>query len=186
MSEEINETIDKLLKATSFAAEKHKNQRRKGTQGEPYINHPIAVARLLTEIGQEYDLDVIQAAILHDTIEDTETTADELIKHFGKEVTGYVLEMTDDKSLPKPERKRLQVENAPHKSYGARHIKICDKICNITDVTNNPPGHWDLQRRKEYLDWAKQVVDALGEVNEDLGSLFIERYNRGKVLLNAD
>jgi len=178
--------IDKILNAVAFAAEKHKSQRRKGTVAAPYINHPIAVAKLVTGVGKEYDINVIQGAILHDTIEDTETTAEELLGLFGYEVTDYVVEMTDDKSLPKSERKRLQVVNAPHKSQGAKLIKICDKICNITDVTNDPPTHWNLQRRKEYLDWAKQVVDALGEVNEDLGSLFIERYNRGKVLLNAD
>ena len=181
-----NSNIDKILNAVYFAAEKHKSQSRKGTVAAPYINHPIAVAKLVTGVGMEYDINVIQGALLHDTIEDTETTTEELLDVFGKEVTDYVVEMTDDKSLPKSERKRLQVVNAPHKSQGAKLIKICDKICNITDVTNDPPTHWNLQRRKEYLDWAKQVVDALGEVNEDLGSLFIERYNRGKVLLNAD
>lgn len=175
---------DKLLNAIWFAAEKHKNQRRKGVEGTPYINHPITVAKLLTDVGLVYDADIIQAAILHDTIEDTETTAEELLEHFGKEVTNYVVEMTDDKTLPKPERKRLQVENASHKSYGARHIKICDKICNITDVTNNPPGHWDLQRRKEYLDWAEKVVTALDEVNPNLKQLFEQRLNEGRKKLN--
>ena len=181
-----NSNIDKILNAVAFAAEKHKSQRRKGTVAAPYINHPIAVAKLVTGVGKEYDINVIQGAILHDTIEDTETTAEELLGLFGYEVTDYVVEMTDDKSLPKSERKRLQVVNAPHKSQGAKLIKICDKICNITDVTNDPPTHWNLQRRNEYLEWAKHVVDALGEVNKDLKSLFIERYNRGKFLLEAN
>jgi guanosine-3',5'-bis(diphosphate) 3'-pyrophosphohydrolase len=181
-----NSNIDKILNAVAFAAEKHKSQRRKGTVAAPYINHPIAVAKLVTGVGKEYDISVIQGAILHDTIEDTETTAEELLGLFGKEVTDYVVEMTDDKSIPKSERKRLQVVNAPHKSHGAKLIKICDKISNITDVTNDPPTHWNLQRRNEYLEWAKHVVDALGKVNKDLESLFIERYNRGKFLLEAN
>lgn len=183
---ENNLNIDKILNAVDFAAEKHKSQSRKGTVAAPYVNHPIAVAKLVTGVGKEYDINVIQGALLHDTIEDTETTAEELLGLFGEEVTDYVVEMTDDKSLLKSERKRLQVVNAPHKSKGAKLIKICDKICNITDVMNDPPTHWNLQRRNEYLDWAKHVVDALGEVNRNLKSLFIERYNRGKLLLNAN
>lgn len=185
VKEEMNSNIDKILNAASFAAEKHKSQRRKGTESAPYINHPIAVAKLITDIGKEYDIDIIQAAILHDTIEDTETNSEELIGIFGEKVTAYVVEMTDDKSIPKSERKRLQILNAPHKSPGAKLIKICDKICNITDVTNDPPTHWDLNRRNEYLEWAKQVVDALGEVNSNLKSLFNEKYQKGKILLNA-
>lgn len=185
VKEEMNSNVDKILNAVSFAAEKHKSQRRKGTESAPYINHPIAVAKLITNIGKVYDLDVIQAAILHDTIEDTETTQEELIGLFGKDVTAYVIEMTDDKTIPKSDRKRLQILNAPHKSPGAKLIKICDKICNITDVTNDPPTHWDLNRRNEYLEWAKLVVDALGEVNPILKSLFNERYQKGKILINA-
>lgn len=133
--------IDKLQEAISFAAIKHKDQRRKGANAEPYINHPLAVAKLLTVVANVYDIDILQAAILHDTIEDTETTREELFMKFGKEVTEYVIEMTDDKSLPKAERKRLQIVNAPHKSKGAKLIKLCDKICNVTDIMNNPPTH---------------------------------------------
>lgn len=167
--------IDKLLEAISFAAYKHRDQRRKGANAEPYINHPIAVAKLLTDIAVVYDLDILQAAILHDTIEDTETTQEELFMKFGKEVTDYVIEMTDDKSLPKAERKRLQIVNAPHKSKGAKLIKLCDKICNVTDIMNNPPTHWNEQRRKEYYDWAEQVVTALDCENSDLVRLFEKR-----------
>lgn len=164
--------IDKLLEAISFAATKHKDQRRKGVNAVPYINHPIAVAKLLTDVAIVYDLDILQAAILHDTIEDTETTREELLLQFGKEVTDYVIEMTDDKSLPKAERKRLQVVNAPNKSKGAKLIKLCDKICNITDVMNDPPTHWNLERRKEYYNWAEQVVKALDCDNISVVKLF--------------
>lgn len=172
--------IDKLLEAISFAATKHKDQRRKGANAEPYINHPIAVAKLITDVGIVYDVDILQAAILHDTIEDTETTQEELLRSFGKAVTDYVIEMTDDKSLPKAERKLLQIVNAPHKSKGAKLIKLCDKICNVTDIMNNPPTHWSLERRKEYYDWAEQVVTALDCENSVLVRLFENRFGEAR------
>jgi len=175
-----------LFAAIRFAAEKHENQRRKNIESTPYVNHPLEVARLLIDVGKVYDLDIIKGAILHDTIEDTETTAEELIQHFGKEVTDYVIEMSDDKSLPKQERKRLQIENAPHKSRGAKLIKICDKICNITDVTHNPPSHWDFQRRKEYLVWAEAVVARLRGTNAKLEELFDVKLREGRKILNGD
>lgn len=177
--------IDKLLEAISFAATKHKDQRRKGANAEPYINHPIAVAKLLTDVAIVYDVDILQAAILHDTIEDTETTQEELLKKFGKTVTDYVIEMTDDKSLPKAERKRLQIVNAPHKSKAAKLIKLCDKICNITDVMNNPPTHWNIERRKEYYDWAGQVVQALDCDNSSLVGFFEIRVEEAREKLGV-
>ena len=174
-----------LFAALKFAAEKHKDQRRKNVEATPYINHPLEVARLLIDVGRVYDLDIIKGAILHDTIEDTETTEQELEQHFGREVTDYVIEMSDDKSLPKEERKKLQILNSPHKSLGAKQIKICDKICNITDVTLNPPGHWELQRRKEYLDWAEAVVAGLRGINKELETLFDNRLKEGRAILYA-
>ena len=172
--------IDKLLEAINFAAYKHKDQRRKGVNAEPYINHPLAVAKLLTDVAIVYDLDILQAAILHDTIEDTETSREELLMKFGKAVTDYVIELTDDKSLPKAERKQLQIVNAPHKSKGAKLIKLCDKICNITDVMNEPPTHWNIDRRKEYFDWAEQVVKALDCDNFSLNRLFEKRISEAR------
>ena len=172
--------IDKLLEAISFAATKHKDQRRKGANAEPYINHPLAVAKLLTDVDIVYDVDILQAAILHDTIEDTETTKEELFMKFGTEVTDYVIEMTDDKSLPKAERKRLQIINAPHKSKGAKLIKLCDKICNVTDIMNNPPTHWNEERRIEYYNWAEQVVKALDCENSVLVRLFEKRVGEAR------
>lgn len=177
--------IDKLLEAISFAATKHKDQRRKGANAEPYINHPIAVAKLLTDVAIVYDVDILQAAILHDTIEDTETTQEELLKKFGKTVTDYVIEMTDDKSLLKAERKRLQIVNAPKKSKGAKQIKLCDKICNITDVMNNPPTHWNIERRKEYFDWAERVIRALDCDNYNLVRLFEKRIGEAREKLRV-
>ena len=164
--------LNKLLQAASFAAQKHTNQKRKGSNQEPYINHPLEVANLLANVGNVDDLDVLIAAILHDTIEDTGVTKDELAGLFGETVSGYVAEVTDDKSLPKAERKRLQIEPAPHLSHGAKLVKLVYKISNITDVTNNPPADWDLKRRQEYVDWGVAVVAGLRGANAELESYF--------------
>lgn len=183
----INENdLKQLINAIDFAAIKHRFQKRKDPEATPYVNHPIKVARLLIEEGNVYDIDILMGAILHDTIEDTETTKEELIDNFGDKVTAYVVEMTDNKSIPKADRKRLQIENAPHKSPGAKLIKICDKICNVTDVVNNPPSWWELQRKKDYLEWAEKVVNALGDVHPKLYKIFNEKLSEGREILNAD
>ena len=162
-----------ILKAASFAADKHRTQLRKGEEATPYINHPIEVARILAEEGGVDDPEVIAAALLHDTIEDTETTADELRSLFGERVTAMVLEVTDDKSIKeKTERKRLQIVNAPHKSPGAALVKLADKTSNVRDVGARPAVGWSEQRRLEYLGWAKQVVDALPVANHPLKDAF--------------
>lgn len=179
-----NNELGLIFKTLDFAADKHKNQRRKGVDGTPYINHPIKVAKLLVETGKVTDLNIILAALLHDTVEDTETTETELINNFGKEITSYVIEMTDDKSLDKKLRKELQIKNALFKSKGAKLIKICDKICNIKDVIDNPPQWWDNNRRNIYLDWAEKVVDALGEVHPELQKTFFDKLAEGRKLLN--
>src|SRR5438270_4697478 len=128
-----------LLKALAFAAHKHRDQRRKDARASPYINHPIALANVLRNEGNIADPLVICAALLHDTIEDTETTPEELEREFGKRVRDVVLEVTDDKLLPKKERKRLQIEHAPHLSRAAKLVKLADKICNLRDVADSPP-----------------------------------------------
>ena len=153
--------MNRLLQAIAFAADKHRDQRRKDANASPYINHPIALANVLANEGGVYDEAVLIAAILHDTIEDTETTAEELRSHFGEQVTAIVLEVTDDKSLPKAERKRLQVEHAPHISREAQLVKLADKICNLRDIATSPPAKWPLARRQAYFDWAREVIDGL-------------------------
>ena len=147
-----------LLSALAFAARKHSAQRRKDDAATPYVNHPIAVAELLARVGRVSDPAALQAALLHDTLEDTETTVQELDAHFGPEVRALVQEMTDDKSLPKEERKRLQVEHAPHLSIRAKQIKLADKICNVGDITPSQPADWPLQRKRDYLDWSGRVA----------------------------
>ena len=153
------EVVAGLMQATLFAAEKHRGQRRKDAGRTPYINHPIMVTNLLSNVGRIADLETLQAGMLHDTIEDTDTTADELEVHFGFEVRSLVLELTDDKDLEKAERKRLQIEHAPHMTPRAKCIKIADKIANLTDLRNAPPATWPEERMQQYVVWSRQVVD---------------------------
>jgi GTP diphosphokinase / guanosine-3',5'-bis(diphosphate) 3'-diphosphatase len=163
-----------LLRAVSFAADKHRDQRRKGVEASPYINHPIEVAELISRVGEVDDLAVLMAAILHDTVEDTETTLDDIESLFGAEVRDLVAEVTDDKSLPKAERKRLQVAHTPHISDRAKLIKIADKTCNVRDIAHSPPPDWNAKRRSEYLDWAGRVVAGCRGVNPKLERYFDE------------
>ena len=156
-----NEPIRAILSAALFAAEKHAGQRRKGDAAEPYVNHLLEVADLIARALPEPDTDLIIAALLHDSIEDAGVTAQDLALRFGADVADLVSEVTDDKSLPKQERKRLQVENAPKKSVRAQTIKLADKISNLRSMLSSPPAGWDLERRKEYFTWAKRVVDGL-------------------------
>lgn len=163
-----------LLSAVEFAAEKHRSQRRKGADASPYINHPIGVASMIANVGGVGDMTFLIAAILHDTIEDTMTTPEELEALFGREVLGIVLEVTDDKRLPKLERKRLQVEHAPHLSIAAKLVKLADKTSNVREISENPPHDWSMERRQEYLAWAEKVVDGCRGTNEALESRFDE------------
>lgn len=156
-----------FLQALRFAAQKHQDQRRKGTSQTPYIQHPIAVAQILWLAGVR-DTPTLVAALLHDTIEDTATPPEEIRALFGADVLGLVLEVTDDKRLPKAERKRLQVVNAPHKSLRARQIKLADKINNLDEISHDPPADWTLERRRAYLDWTKAVIDGLRGPNPNL------------------
>lgn len=162
-----------ILGAASFAAEKHSAQRRKDPDASPYINHPLAVANVLVQQGVT-DVVSIQAALLHDTVEDTNTTREELLNAFGPEVTAVVLEVTDDKSLPFAERKRRQIEHAAELSERAKLVKLGDKICNARDVAFNPPVAWSLERRRAYIEWTRQVVDGCRGVNQGLERLFDE------------
>jgi guanosine-3',5'-bis(diphosphate) 3'-pyrophosphohydrolase len=157
--------MNRLLQATYFAAEKHSIQRRKNTAASPYINHPVEVAFHLSSVGKVEEEDILIAALLHDTIEDTETTREEIVAVFGESVASLVSECTDDKSLPKMERKRLQIVNAPKKSAGAKKIKIADKTCNLRSILSDPPTDWSPQRQLEYFQWAEKVIAGLLGVN---------------------
>lgn len=164
--------LERVFRALAFAADKHRDQRRKDEEASPYINHPIALARILVEVGHVVDVETLCAAILHDTIEDTDTTADELEQHFGKTISDIVQEVTDDGTLRKAERKHAQVVHAPHKSYKAKLVKLADKISNLTDISRSHPVGWTHERVVEYFDWAHAVVDGLRGVNPALEEEF--------------
>jgi guanosine-3',5'-bis(diphosphate) 3'-pyrophosphohydrolase len=164
--------VEKLLAAADYAAKKHRSQRRKGADADPYINHPLQVAAFLADVGGITDVEILTAALLHDVVEDTGTTPEEIEEIFGARVRGLVMEVTDDKSLPKAERKLKQIEHAPHLSDGAKQIKIADKFSNITDVINHPPHNWSDERRAEYIKWGKDVFAGLKGVNEKLDKAF--------------
>jgi GTP diphosphokinase / guanosine-3',5'-bis(diphosphate) 3'-diphosphatase len=167
-----------LISAIAFAAEKHRNQRRKDAEASPYINHPIALADVLANEGHVTDTNVLCAAILHDTIEDTETTAVELEARFGPKIASIVLEVTDDKSLDKQVRKQLQVEHAAHASPEARLVKLADKICNLRDILSSPPAGWAAERKREYFDWAAQVIGNIRGTHPALEATFDELHAR--------
>jgi len=168
MPDYFDESTGILLKAIEFSASKHRDQRRKDQPRSPYINHPIRVAQILWEIGGVRDVATLVAAILHDTIEDTETSTDEIRGHFGEEILSLVLEVTDDKSLPKQARKRLQIEHAPRISQKAKLVKLADKICNLDDLLTSPPQRWSFERKRRYLLWTEQVVAGLRGANAAL------------------
>ena len=170
-----------LFRALAFSAEKHTKQRRKDIDKTPYINHPISLANILAQ-RWVIDENVLCAAILHDTIEDTETTVDELQEHFGEKITFIVLEVTDDKRLEKSVRKQKQVEHAATISHEAKLVKLADKIANITDIINTPPADWSSDRKKEYFEWAKAVVDNLRGAHQGLEKDFDELINKAKIV----
>ncbi|HAF41792.1 MAG TPA: phosphohydrolase [Sphingobium sp.] len=168
-----------ILDAAAFAARKHRQQRRKDAEASPYINHPLALADILAREGGIDDARTIAAALLHDTIEDTETTVEELEARFGKRVAAIVFEVTDDKSLPKDERKRLQINKAASKSREAKLVKLADKISNLRDLISTPPADWRDARKMEYFQWANEVVSGLRGVNASLEAAFDEVYALG-------
>jgi len=160
------------VKAVAFASDKHRNQRRKDADASPYINHPIALANILANEGGITEVAVLCAAVLHDTIEDTQTTDAELRQIFGEAITSIVLEVTDDKNLDKATRKQKQIEHAPHISREAKLVKLADKISNLRDILSSPPADWPAERKKDYFDWASKVVDGVRGVHPELETVF--------------
>ncbi len=181
----MNTHILQVTQAMDFAANAHAHQRRKGSQSEPYVNHVTDVARILAEATGGEDIVLIIAALLHDTIEDQEVSHEQISGLFGIEVADLVQEVTDNMSIRKLERKLLQVANASRKSPRAKMLRIADKISNLNSILNDPPTHWDLNRKREYFEWAKQVVDGCRGVNAKLEALFDGTYQRRHELLES-
>jgi guanosine-3',5'-bis(diphosphate) 3'-pyrophosphohydrolase len=167
-----------VLEAAVFAAERHRGQVRKGADAAPYVNHPLEVARVLCEEGGVTDPELIAAALLHDTIEDTPTVYDDLAERFGERVAKLVAQLTDDKRLPKQKRKREQVRHARHISRDAKRIKLADKLCNLREVLASPPANWGKARRLAYFTWSRKVVNRMRGVNRPLERAFDAAYAR--------
>jgi (p)ppGpp synthase/HD superfamily hydrolase len=175
-----------FARALDFAARKHVHQRRKGESAEPYINHLAEVARLLAAAPENNNAAVTVAGLLHDTLEDTDTSYAELAAEFGAEIASLVREVTDNKALPKEARKKHQEDHARHASDGAKMIKIADKTSNLHSIVNSPPRGWDLARKKEYFDWAKRVVEGCRGVSDYLEDEFDRAWSVGAKAFGLD
>lgn len=170
-----------MLEALAFSAERHRHQKRKGHLASPYINHPIDVALIIVRDGGVATAPVLTAALLHDTIEDTDTTVEELASRFGREVASIVSEVSDDPSLAKPEQRRRQEQTASSLSYGARLIRIADKTANVRDLVDDPPSTWGVRLRRDYLEWTRRVVDRIRGTNEGLERAYDAAYERARL-----
>ena len=175
-----------ITRAMEFAAHKHTDQKRKGARAEPYVNHVVEVAWLLADATTGQDPALVAAGLLHDTIEDQGVTFEELKQEFGTDVAGLVAEVTDNKSLEKTERKRRQVETAASKSPRARLIEIADKTSNLRSILASPPMDWSTQRKREYFEWAAQVIAGCRGVNAQLEELFDRAYAEGMAMFKTN
>jgi (p)ppGpp synthase/HD superfamily hydrolase len=174
----------RLMDAALTAARWHSSQRRKGRTAEPYINHLLDVASLVSQATGGKDADLIIAALLHDAIEDQGITRADIAERFGDDVALLVEEVTDDKSLPKATRKRLQVENAPHKSGRAQLLKLADKISNVTAMGKDPPPDWPIERQREYIQWGRDVVAGMRGASPELEALFDQAATEAESLID--
>lgn len=177
---ETNSTdIASIVKAAHYAADKHRYCRRKDADRTPYINHPLALADILANEGHVTDVDVLVAALLHDVVEDTETSLDEIADVFGGVIAGIVDEVSDDKDLPKAERKQVQIETMAGKSSNAKLVKIADKISNLRDIVAHPPADWSDDRKQAYFDFSRDVVASCRGLNAPLEKAFDASYADG-------
>ena len=162
----------KLAHAADYAARQHIAQRRKGERAEPYVNHLTEVAALLAEATDGEDVVLLMGGLLHDTLEDTDATYEDLAQRFGPEVAALVAEVTDDKSLPREERKRLQIAKTPGKSRRAKLLKLADKTSNLRGLVHSPPIGWTQVRLRDYVVWAEEVVRSCRGLNPKLEAAF--------------
>jgi guanosine-3',5'-bis(diphosphate) 3'-pyrophosphohydrolase len=170
--------LKQLIKTLAFATKKHRHQRRKDIEASPYINHPITLVDILVNEADVTDAETLITALLHDTIEDTDATFEEIESEFGLTIAELVMEVTDDGSLPKLERKAMQIQHAPDLSYKARLVKLADKIANLRDIDTSPPAGWSVHRMQDYFDWAKEVIDGMRGTHEILEAIFDEVYEK--------
>jgi len=167
-----------VLRAARFAAWKHRDQRRKGRGALPYINHPLDLAHALWFEGGVTDPVILAAALLHDTLEDTQTTVQELQGEFGERVAAIVMEVTDEPTIAWRARKKLQISRARLASIEAKQVKLAGKICNLRSMISSPPNGWTVERQRAYFDWSKEVIDQLRGVNPELEQRFDQIWKR--------
>lgn len=172
-----------LIRALHFAAHKHRDQRRKDNEASPYINHPIDVMTILAIEAKIDDVNILAAALLHDTLEDTETTFEELQQHFGNLIAGIVVELTDDQDLPRPERYQLQQQKAVNYSREARLIRIADKIANTRDASRSPPATWSFERLEGHFNQSLDVMALLRKTHQEMEDLFDTAYQKAFELI---
>lgn len=168
-----------IARDLDFAARKHVHQRHKGLAQEPYINHLAEVARLLAEATDGKDANLVAAGLLHETIEDQGVLYEDLVAAFDSDVANLVREVTDDKTLAREERKRLQIEHAGQDSERARMLKIADKTSNLRALTRSPPADWAPERRRAYFTGARHVVAGCRGVNARLEAVFDAAWEAG-------
>lgn len=168
-----------VYRALMFAADRHTDQRRKGTRAEPYVNHLIEVIWLLSEFAGVTDPILLSAAALHDVVEDTGTTLDELERDFGAEITRIVADVTDDKDLPKHERKRQQEIRVSVAVPDVRLLKLADHAGNVASL----PDLWTVERRLEYLDWSGRVTEHCLGIRKGLDAEYHRRSRRSRTFL---
>lgn len=185
MSQVSLQDLQKLTKAYNFSAQKHTKQRRKDKDANPYINHPIEVAKILTD-SDIVDIDTIIAGILHDTIEDTNTTYEEIIENFGENIAKIVMECSDDKKLDKITRKQLQIVHAGEISSEARMVKLADKLSNCHNMINNPPCQWSKAEIYGYIYWSYAVCQKLKGINIKLDNKLDDMFKNFGINLNPD
>ena len=172
----VRSAVARLSHAAHYAARAHKDQQRKGIDAEPYVNHCLEVAELVAAAEEPGDVEVVIAALLHDTVEDVGVTREDLVRDFGERVASLVLDVTDDKSQPKDVRKWRQIQHAPHLTRDARLIKIADKTSNLRALVRTPPAGWGRERLAGYVIWAMAVVEACGPTDPTLERLFAEAH----------
>ena len=178
----MNDTV-LITRALHFAAERHSNHRRKGQAQEPYVNHLAEVSELVADATEGKDVNLIAAALLHDTIEDTETSSDELVATFNNDIAQLLADVTDDKSLPKQDRKYLQVVNSRAQNMRVKLLKLADKTSNLRSLANSPPENWNTEQKQAYIDWAIKVAAGLKGVNPWLEGRFDEALRRAQQTL---
>jgi (p)ppGpp synthase/HD superfamily hydrolase len=177
--------IQGLLKALAFAAARHRDQRRKGAGAPPFINHSIEVAEIIARVAGVTDPITLQAAVLHDTLEDTETRADEIEAEFGPEVAAVVLEVTDDRRLSREERRRRQEADAAGLSTAAKLIRVADKVANVRAIAHAPPVDWSTERRLDYVRWSQRVVTGCRGCSPDLEAYYDDAAREAAAVLEA-